>query len=129
MNSVVIAVFAVFILLPFVITLAIIVSMRKKGRALSAVMGYAADWTTPLLFISVYIIGRSIFGEGIALYLAGIALIIAIIYAVFERFRVKEFRIVRLLRKVWRLFFLVLSTTYLILLMVGIILKVIEYTA
>ena len=103
--------------------------MRKTGRSLSKVLGYAADWTTPLLFISVYIISRTVFGGGQALYMISITLIIAIIYAVRERINVKEFKISFFFKKLRRLIFLILSISYVLLLLIGLILKVVENTA
>lgn len=48
-------------------------------------------------------------------------------YAIFERRRVKEFQVIRLIRKVWRLYFILLIPAYLILMMTGLVLKIIEY--
>ena len=91
------------------------------------VIGLAADFTTPFLFLAVYIISRTIFGTGSGSYIAAIAIIITISYTVTERFKVKDFQIVRLLRKTWRLFFLILAAAYIILLIAGVILKIVEY--
>jgi phosphoglycerol transferase MdoB-like AlkP superfamily enzyme len=107
----------------------IIFSMRKTGRSLSKVLGHAADWTTPVLFISVYIISSTVFQNGQALYMISITLIIAIIYAVIERIHVKEFKISYFFKKLRRLIFLILSICYVLLLVIGLILKVVENTA
>ena len=121
--------FSSIILFPFSIMIVIIVSMRKTGRSFSKVLGHAADWTTPLLFVSVYIISSTVFGGGKALYMISITLIIAIIYAIVERINVKEFRISYFFKKLRRLIFLILSVSYILLLCLGLILKVVENTA
>ncbi|WP_203246135.1 DUF3397 domain-containing protein [Sporosarcina beigongshangi] len=120
-------IFGGLLLFPYVVTLIFLIIMRKRGRAPSSVIGLAADITTPFLFITVYIIFRTIIGEGAGVYIIGVALLLAIVSVILERIKVKEFQITRLLRKTWRLYFLVLTVSYVLLLFVGIIMKVIEY--
>lgn len=97
------------------------------GKAPAAVIGKAADFTTPFLFLSVYITSLSVFGKGTGFYITSIAILIAMLSAVVERLREKEFQIVRVLQRTWRLYFLLLSLAYLILLVVGISFKITEY--
>jgi len=127
MNEVVAAFLGIIILFPFIVTIAFMVVMRKMGKAPSSILGLAADVTTPLLFIAVYVVSQAIFGQGIWVYIIGIAIFIAIVYAFIERGKVKEFQIARLLRKTWRFYFLVLLTAYVILLISGMVMKVVEY--
>ena len=117
----------VIIVFPFIIMILFLVINRRLGKSPSILIGRAADVTTPFLFLSVYVISHTTFGDGVGFYITIVALIITIIYAVIERKRVKEFRIMRLLRKVWRLLFIVLAIAYLVLLAVGMMLKVWEY--
>ncbi|WP_342509268.1 DUF3397 family protein [Sporosarcina sp. FSL K6-2383] len=125
--GVITTIFGGLLLFPYVVTLIFLIVMRKRGRAPSSVIGLAADITTPVLFITVYIIFRTIIGEGAGVYIVGVALLIAIVSVVLERMKVKEFQITRLLRKTWRLYFLVLTVSYILLMLIGIIMKVIEY--
>lgn len=127
MNGIIAAFFGIIIVCPFIVTLVFLVGMRKMGKAPASVIGLAADVTTPFLFLAVYIVTRTMLGEGVGVYVTGIAILIAIVYVVKERLYVKDFRIVRLLRRIWRFYFLVLSIAYLLLLIVGAILKIIEY--
>jgi hypothetical protein len=127
MNELVIAFLGMIILFPFIVTIAFMVVMRKMGKAPASILGLAADVTTPLLFISVYVVSQSVFGQGIWIYIMGIAIIIAIVYALIERSKVKEFQIARLLRKTWRFYFLVLLAAYVILLITGMVMKIVEY--
>ncbi|MDN4607560.1 DUF3397 domain-containing protein [Sporosarcina highlanderae] len=117
----------IVIVFPFLITIVFLVTMRKLGKAPVSVLGQAADWTTPFLFLSVYITSSAIFGEGMGYYITGIAILVAILQAVFERMKEKEFKITRSVHKTWRLYFLILGLSYLILIVAGVILKVSEY--
>lgn len=127
MSGFISTIFGVIIVFPFIVTFLLLEYFRRRGKAPSSVIGFAADLTTPFLFLAVYVVSHTIFGSGTGLYIAFIAIILTIVYAVIERLKVKEFRIVVLLRKMWRLFFLILVVTYILLLIVGTILKIVEY--
>lgn len=126
--TVISTVFGGLLLFPYIITIVFLVVIKKMGRAPVTAIGLAADVTTPLLFLTVYVVSREIIGEGTGVYIVTIALMIAIVRIVLERFKVKEFQIAYLLRKTWRLYFLVLTASYILLLLSGIIMKVVEYT-
>ena len=117
----------IVVLFPFIIMIVLLVIYRGMGKAPAKVIGHTADLTTPFLFLSIYIMANTIFSVGVGFYIAMIALIIMIVYAVIERKNVKDFRVKRLLRKVWRFLFIVLAIAYLVLLVLGIVLKVFEY--
>jgi len=97
------------------------------GKAPAAVIGKAADFTTPFLFLSVYITSFTIFGKGTGFYITTIAILLVILLAVFERLREKEFQITRVIQKTWRLYFLILSFAYIVLLIIGVSFKISEY--
>lgn len=119
--------FGIFILFPFIWSFLILVIYKRRGIAPSSVLGPTADMTTPFLFLSVYIIAKTTFGDGVGFYISLTAIIIMIIYSIYEKMNVKELRIIRLLRKVWRLYFLILAVAYIILLIIGVVINVIEY--
>ncbi|MBO0601029.1 DUF3397 family protein [Sporosarcina sp. E16_3] len=127
MNEVIATFLGIIILFPFFVTIAFMVVMRKMGKAPASILGLAADITTPLLFLAVYVVSQVVFGQEIWIYIIGIAIIIAIVYAFIERNKVKEFQIARLLRKTWRFYFLVLLAAYIILLITGLVMKIVEY--
>lgn len=127
MNEVIAAFLGIIILFPFFVTIAFMVVMRKMGKAPVSILGLAADITTPLLFLAVYVVSLVVFGQEVWIYIIGIAIIIAIVYAFIERSKVKEFQIARLLRKTWRFYFLVLLAAYIILLITGLGMKIVEY--
>ncbi|MCG7334155.1 DUF3397 domain-containing protein [Sporosarcina sp. ACRSM] len=127
MAGLIASIWGILILFPFIVTIVFLVVARKMGKAPAGVIGLAADVTTPFLFIAVYIISMTTFGKGIGIYIAGLAIVIAIVHVVIERLKVKEFRIIRLLRRTWRFYFLLLLIAYFLLLLTGSVLKIIEY--
>ena len=127
--AVISTVFGGLLLFPYIITLVFLVVIKKMGRAPASAIGLAADVTTPVLFLTVYVVSRAVIGQGTGIYIVTIALMIAIFRIVLERTRVKEFQIADLLRKTWRLYFLILTVSYILLLLGGIIMKVVEYTS
>jgi hypothetical protein len=120
--------FGGLLLFPYFVMLVFLVIMRRMGKAPALVIGLAADATTPILFVTVYVVSRIITGEGTGVYIVAIAILIAIVRIVLERVRVKDFQIARLLRKTWRLYFLVLTASYILLLLGGIVMKIVDYT-
>ena len=127
LNTILSVLFSTLIFCPFIVTILVLVIYRRLGTAPISVLGQAADLTTPFLFFSVYIIARTIYGDLVGVYISITSIIIIIIYSIVEKMNVKEFMIKRFLRKVWRLFFLLLSSSYVILLIIGLVLKIIEY--
>jgi hypothetical protein len=117
----------IIVLFPFLIMILFLIGMRKMGKAPAAVIGKAADITTPFLFLSVYITSMTIFGKGTGFYITAIAILIAILLTVMERLKQKEFQIIRVLQKTWRLYFLILSLSYIVLLIIGVTFKISEY--
>ncbi|MCG3090199.1 DUF3397 family protein [Sporosarcina cyprini] len=127
MGGLISIVIGILILFPFIVTLLYLLFVRQTGRASRKSFGQAADITTPFLFLAVYIVSDSIFGSHAGIYVVVIAIIIAICYAVIERLKVKEFEIMHLLKKIWRLFFLLLVITYALLLIIGLVLNIISH--
>lgn len=115
------------IVFPVVIFLIIFFISVKANRKTSKAFGHAADITTILLFFAVPIAIQSLFQIGTSGYLLGLALIISIILTFIEWKSKREIELLPLLRKIWRILFLVLSLTYFVVWCLGIILKVLEY--
>lgn len=127
LNSILSIAAGIIVLFPFLVTIAFLVVMRKVGKAPAVVIGKAADVTTPFLFLSVYITSKTVFDHGTGFYITSIAILIAIFLAVDERMKEKEFQISRVMQTTWRLYFLLLSLSYVILLIVGVSFKISEY--
>lgn len=119
--STLIGILAVF---PFFISFCLYVFARWSGRPFS--MRKNADYTTPFLFLSVYIIAHTLIGDGVGYVLLIVAILMMIIFAIYEKRRVKDFNVGMLLRKVWRFYFIVLVFAYILLIISGLILAVIH---
>lgn len=122
--SILIGIIALF---PFIISICLLLFYRKVGR--KPTMRKVADYTTPFLFLSVYLIAHTIYGDGVGYIIALIAVAIILIFAIRERKRVKDFEILYLLRKAWRVFFILLLIAYVLLIIIGVILAIIEHVA
>ena len=79
MNAVIATFLGTIILFPFFVTIVFMIVMRKMGKAPASIIGLAADITTPLLFLAVYVVSQTVFGQAIWVYIVGIAIIIAIV--------------------------------------------------
>lgn len=112
----------IIVLFPFGISICLLLFYRRIGRKLT--MKKIADYTTPFLFLSTYITAHAIFGEGVGYIIAIVAIVITLIFAVYERRRAKDFKITYLLRKVWRLFFILLIIVYCLLIIIGLVLTI-----
>ncbi|WP_432364056.1 DUF3397 domain-containing protein [Sporosarcina sp. UB5] len=127
MNGLLSIVTGIVVLFPFLITIIFLFVMRRMGKAPATVIGKAADFTTPFLFLSVYITSMTIFDKGTGFTIISVAILLAILFAVMERMKEKEFQITRVFQKTWRLYFLLLSFAYVILFVVGVVFKISEY--
>ena len=117
----------IIVLFPFLVTVSFLIIMRKRGKAPARMVGKAADWTTPFLLISVYFISLAVFGEGSGFVISGAMIVIALSFATMERLKEKEFQVIRFAQKTWRMYFLLLAVSYLVLLCIGMTMKVMEY--
>lgn len=126
-SSIVAIIFAIVVMFPFIVTFLALSFYKKRGKAPANMLGEAADWTTFFLFASVYILARSMFDFAIGFYMMMTFVLIVIVFAVYERIKVKDFKIIRLMRKVWRLSFILLFVAYVGILITGLVLKIIEY--
>ena len=118
---------AVFLLFPFFFTIISLFLLKKIGFSQSKALGYATDLTTPILFIALPIIVKSIWGWSIGAILLGVLLVIAIVLTYIEWRSQKEIDIPLLLKKIWRAYFLLLSVMYIVLMIVGIVYWIINY--
>lgn len=127
LSSILSVLFAIIIIFPLIVTFSALTIYKKRGKAPVKMLGEAADWTTPFLFVSVYIVAHAIFDVHIGFYMMLTFILLVIVIAIFERVTVKDFRIIRLMRKIWRISFMLLLVTYIGLLITGLALKVIAY--
>lgn len=115
------------LLFPFIILIVLIIIAKKIGLVKKKRIGWAVDWTTPFMVLTVLILIRAIWDVWLPILLIGILCLIAIGFAIMERSTQKEFRTWWVLRGTWRAYFLLLTVMYILLFIIGIILQIVRY--
>lgn len=115
------------LLFPFIILLLLLFAAKKLGVTPSRRFGLAADGTVPFLAAAVIILIHAVWDRWLSFYVAGTVCILVIIFAVMERLSVKEFRTMIVLRKTWRSYFVLLTVSYFILLIIGLVRQIAAY--
>ncbi len=100
--------------------------MRMKKRY---ALGFSADITVFVLFFSVLIALYSVWGNTYISFLLGIMLCVGLIVTFLDWRTKNEIDVPLLLKRIWRLYFLLLSALYVIVCMVGLIMNVVGYIA
>jgi len=103
-----------------------LISRKVKIRGTHA-FGVASDVTTVCLFFSVPLAIGVLWNVDVSALLVTFAIMMAMIFTYIDWRTKKEIEVKSLLRKIWRFQFLVLSTAYIVLCIVGVIQSVIEY--
>ncbi len=103
-----------------------LISKKVKIRGTHAV-GVASDVTTLCLFFSVPLAIGVLWNVNVSALLVTMAIMMAMIFTYIDWRTKKEIEVKSLLRKIWRFQFLVLSTAYIVICIVGVIRSVIEY--
>ncbi|GAB0167295.1 hypothetical protein LSPCS325_07320 [Lysinibacillus sp. CTST325] len=83
--------------------------------------------TTVCLFFSVPLAIGVLWNVNVSALLVTLAIMMAMIFTYIDWRTKKEIEVKSLLRKIWRFQFLVLSTAYIVICIVGVIRSVIEY--
>ncbi|MBD8035537.1 MULTISPECIES: DUF3397 domain-containing protein [Solibacillus] len=112
--------FATIILCPIIAFIAVMAVCRKLRIKKNRTIGLAADITTFLLFFSIPIAMRGLWDIGVMMPMLIIVLVIAIIFTYIDWRTKKEIEIKPLLRKIWRIYFLLFSFSYFLIWIVGI---------
>ncbi|AXH98616.1 DUF3397 domain-containing protein [Sporosarcina sp. PTS2304] len=112
------------LLFPFVILVLLLIIAKKIRVKKSKRFGFAVDLTTPFLVLTVLILLRAIWDQWFVFYIVAAFCIVAIILATIERSKAKEFRMILVLCKAWRAYFLLLTGAYFVLIITGIILQI-----
>lgn len=113
---------AIFIFAPFLAFL-LVFAVARKSMGWKA-FGISADITTFLLFFSVPVSIQTLWGYDPAGIIYFIAITIGIFYLVLEWKRSKEIEVLKYLRKLWRMYFLILSFAYAVIWLIGLVLTV-----
>lgn len=115
------------LLFPFIILFVLLWIFKKIRITPSKRFGMAVDFTTPFIAIAVTVLFHAIWGQWYGVYVIGTVCVLAILFSVIERIKVKDFRAQLVLRKTWRVFFLTVTATYFLLIITGIIIQIIDY--
>ncbi|WP_230321366.1 DUF3397 family protein [Planococcus salinarum] len=116
---------AILIFAPFLVFIFLLLLSRKKLKRKA--IGFSADLTTFLLFISVPVSVEALWEVEIAFALLGTALLIALLLLVIEWKKTKEIDVLKYIRKTWRLYFLLLAMGYILIWVTGLALTVISF--
>lgn len=116
---------AILIFAPFLVFLVLVWLSRRKLKRRA--IGFSADLTTFLLFVSVPVSVEALWGVAISFAISVTAILIAIILLVLEWKKSKEIEVLKYIRKTWRLYFLLLSAGYLLIWVTGLALTVISF--
>lgn len=100
---------------------------RKINSKGTRAFGVASDVTTFCLFFSVPLAIGAVWQINVGLFLAMLAIFMAMIFTYVDWRTKKEIQVRALLRKIWRFLFLLLSAAYIIICTVGVIQSLIEY--
>ena len=100
---------------------------RKRKKSKVKAFGMASDATTVVLFFSVPLSISSLWEKNYNIIILIIAIVIAIIFTYIDWRTKKEIEILRLIKKTWRLYFILLSIAFVVIWIVGLIQSIMEY--
>lgn len=112
----ILAAIIIFPIIAFILTL--VICRKFKFNKYKAI-GLASDVTTVILLFSVPIAVHSLWGQSIWILMLVVLLIIAIIFTYLDWRTKKEIEVQPLLKKIWRVYFLLLGITYFVTWIVG----------
>ncbi|MEQ6354189.1 DUF3397 domain-containing protein [Lysinibacillus sp. M3] len=118
---------SVIIICPILLFVIVYLFGRKVKIRGTHAFGVASDATTLCLYFSVPLAIRVLWNVDVSALLVTLTVVMAIIFTYIDWRTKKEIEVKPLLRKIWRFQFLVLSTAYIIICLVGVIRSVIEY--
>ena len=127
MKDILHIVISVIIFCPVLLFVIVYAVSRKVNIRGTHAFGAASDVTTFWLFFSVPLAIGALWGVNVGALLVMLAIVLAIVFTYVDWRTKKEIEVRPLLRKIWRFLFLVLSTAYLLICLVGMIQSVVEY--
>lgn len=120
---------AIIIICPLIALFSTYFICRKMRLNSTKAFGFAADVATFLLFFSVPMAVASIWKVSIVIPLIIMAIFIAITFTYIDWRTKKEIAVPQLLKKIWRVYFILLSVSYFFIFIAGLTLNVLEYVA
>ncbi|MEC1179455.1 DUF3397 family protein [Metasolibacillus meyeri] len=118
---------AIIIICPLIALVITYFVCRKLRLSNAKAFGFAADVVTFLLFFSVPMAVASIWDISIVIPLIIMAIFIAITFTYIDWRTKKEIVVPQLLKKIWRVYFILLSVSYFFIFIAGLTLNVLEY--
>lgn len=118
---------SVALFLPYLVFFIVLFIALKSNRKPVRALGIAADVTTFVLFFAVPIAVEALFDVKTMIYILCIALVLSMFMTYQEWTNKKEIELLPLLRKIWRFLFILLSFVYIIVLLSGFIVKLMNY--
>lgn len=115
------------IICPFIILFILFVVLSKFKLKKVHAFGYAADVTTILLFVSVPLIVKSVWEVDVFIWMMIAAILVAIVYTYVEWRKSKEIYIPQVLKRIWRMYFILLIVLYVALIIIGMIIYIIRF--
>ncbi|WP_175453943.1 DUF3397 domain-containing protein [Psychrobacillus sp. OK028] len=121
------SVLSIIIIYPIVVFLAVFLFCKFVLHKRKKSIGIASDISTFFLYFSIANLFSFIFLKEIGWYLVIFSIILATIMTILEWRSKKEIEVIPLLRKIWRLLFLLLCFIYAVLWLFGVIRYVLSY--
>lgn len=118
---------AIIIVCPVIMLLVTFFVFSKFSKKVAYSFGLAADVTTVVLFISVPLLFKSIWDLNVFLLVIIAAVLLAIVSTFFEWRKSKEIYIPQVMKRIWRLYFLILFVLYFILIFIGMVVYIARY--
>lgn len=118
---------SVALFLPYLVLFIVLFVALKSNIKPALAFGMAADVTTFVLFFAVPIAVEALFDAKTMIYMLCIALVLSMFMTYKEWTNKKEIELLPLLRKIWRFLFILLSLVYIIVLLSGFIVKLMNY--
>lgn len=122
-------VFGVILFCPLVVLVVsflVFLKMRIKKRF---AMGLAADLTTLVLFFSVPLAFETVWGSSYVFILLTVVLCVGLAITFMDWRTKKEIEVPVLFKKIWRMYFLILSMLYIITCIAGLVMNVLHYVS
>ncbi len=127
MKTVIEIVGGIILFCPLIALLPTYMICRKMRIKKKHAFGFAADVTTFVLFFSVPLAFNSIWGISFAMYIIIFALLIALGFTFIDWRTKKEIDVPVLLKKIWRVYFILLSILYISAWLIGLSVNIVEY--
>ncbi|KOY82576.1 DUF3397 domain-containing protein [Lysinibacillus sp. FSL H8-0500] len=118
---------SIIIFCPIILFIIVYLIGRKIKIRGTHAFGAASDITTLCLFFSVPLAIGVLWHINVGALLVMLAIMMAMIFTYIDWRTKKELEVKLLLKKIWRFLFLILSTAYVVICIIGVIQSIVEY--